>query len=117
MSGCTAPRRRIVAALAVAFALVGLQLRQFLDSAMAIPGASVVFEVPAGSAFSSISRNLADEGEIQHPDWFRWYARLTNRAGAVQAGEYQIEAGTTPRNIEELLDVDFVMKGGKVFKQ
>ncbi len=79
-----------------------LQVAQFLNAAMAIAEDSVVFEVPAGSAFGSISRDLAERGYIGHPAWFRWYARLTRKAGAVHAGEYLIDAGTTPRQLLQM---------------
>ncbi len=92
-----------LAAAALAVAVLFLSVVQFLNAAMAIPDDSVVFEVPAGSAFVSISRDLAARGYIEHPDWFRWYARLTGQAGAVHAGEYLVEAGTTPRLLMKML--------------
>lgn len=92
-----------LAAAALAVAALFLSVVQFLNAAMAIPDDSVVFEVPAGSAFVSISRDLAARGYIEHPDWFRWYARLTGQAGAVHAGEYLVEAGTTPRLLMKML--------------
>ena len=85
-----------VAAIVLGVAVLALQVSQFLNSAMPLPDDSVVFEIPAGSAFASISSDLAQRGYIAHPDWFRWYARLTDQAGAIHAGEYLIEAGTTP---------------------
>ena len=91
-----------LAAAALGVAVLILQVAQFLNAAMAIPEDSVVFEVPAGSAFGSISRDLAELGYIGHPAWFRWYARLTRKAGAVHAGEYLINAGTTPRQLLQM---------------
>ena len=91
-----------LATAALGAALLLLQVGQFLNAAMAIPGDSVVFEIPAGSAFASISRDLATRGYIEHPDWLRWYARLTNKAGAVHAGEYLIDSGTTPRQLLQM---------------
>lgn len=90
--GCVAVVVLVVAALSVA---VG----RFLNAPMEIPEQSVVFEVPHGSAFGTISSRLAERGYIRHPDWLRWYARLTGRAGAVHAGEYVIDAGMTPRQL------------------
>lgn len=92
----------VIAILAVALLAVAVfahEVSQFLNSAMAIPDDSVVFEIPSGKAFASISRDLAGHGYIEHPDWFRWYARLTSQAEAVRAGEYRIDAGTTPRQL------------------
>ena len=89
----------VLAAVALGIAVLGLRVSQFLNASMAIPDDSVVFEIPAGSAFASISRDLAGRGYIEHPAWFRWYARLTGQAPAVHAGEYLIDAGTTPRQL------------------
>jgi UPF0755 protein len=70
---------------------------------MSLPQEPVVFEVAAGSAFANISRELAERGYIDHPDWYRWYARLSKQAGAVHAGEYRIEPGTTPRQLLHMM--------------
>jgi len=92
----------VLAVAALAAAVLGLKVTQFLNSAMAIPGDSVVFEIPSGTPFVSISRDLAGRGYIEHPDWFRWYARLTDEAEDVRAGEYLIDAGTTPRQLLQM---------------
>jgi len=92
----------VLVVVALTVAVLGLRASQFLDSTMAIPGESVVFEIPAGTAFAPISRDLAERGYIEHPDWFRWYARLTGTAGSVRAGEYLIDAGTTPRQLLQM---------------
>jgi len=92
----------VLAVAVLAVAVLGWRGSQFLNTAMSIPGDSVVFEIPAGTAFAAISRNLAERGYIGHPDWFRWYARLSGRAGSVRAGEYRIDAGTTPRQLLQI---------------
>ena len=88
-----------LAVVLLAVATWSVAIGRFLNAPMDIPGQSAVFEVPPGSAFGTISRRLAERGYIRHPDWLRWYARLTGRAGAVHAGEYLIEAGMTPRQL------------------
>ena len=85
--------------IVLAAAVLIIAIGRFLNAPMAIPQDSVVFEIPSGSAFATISRNLAELGYIEHPDWYRWYARVSGRAGAVHAGEYLIESGTTPRQL------------------
>ena len=92
----------VLAVAVLAVAVLGWRGSQFLNGAMSIPGDSVVFEIPAGTAFAAVSRNLAERGYIGHPDWFRWYARLTGQAGSVRAGEYRIDAGTTPRQLLQI---------------
>jgi UPF0755 protein len=92
----------ILLAVALGVAVFGFKVRQFLHTEMGIPDDSVVFEIPAGSAFSTVSRDLAERGFIDHPDWYRWYARLLDKAGGVHAGEYLIEVGTTPAQLLEM---------------
>ncbi len=88
-----------LAVFVLAGATLVLTISRFLDAPMITPPDAVVFEIPSGSAFGTISRRLAAEGYIEHPDWFRWYARVTGSAGAVHAGEYLIKPGTTPRQL------------------
>ncbi len=92
----------VLAVAVLAVAVFGWRGSQFLNAAMSIPGDSVVFEIPAGTAFAAISRNLAELGYIGHPDWLRWYARLSGQASSVRAGEYRIDAGTTPRQLLQI---------------
>ena len=92
----------VLAIAVLGVAVLGWRGSQFLNTAMEIPGDSVVFEIPAGAAFATISRDLAGRGFIEHADWFRWYARLTGQAGSVRAGEYLVDAGTTPRQLLQI---------------
>jgi UPF0755 protein len=91
-----------LAAAALAVAVLFLQVVQFLNAEMDLADGPVVFEIPAGSPFASVSRDLAARGYIEHPDWFRWYASLTGQAGSVHAGEYLIETGTTLRQLLQM---------------
>ncbi|MFT5501630.1 MAG: UPF0755 protein [Woeseiaceae bacterium] len=77
-------------------AITGWQVRGFLTSAVSVPQQGVAFEIRPGAAFAEVSENLADLGVIERSDYFRWYARITGKAAAVHAGEYQIAAGMTP---------------------
>ncbi len=78
-----------------------LQVNRFLQTPVNVPASGTVFEIRPGMAFRSVSDELAENGIISDPTFFRWYARLSRQAGSIHAGEYQIEAGLTPR---ELLD-------------
>lgn len=89
----------LAAAAALAIAGIGFQVNSFLNTPVAIAADGVSFEIAPGSAFAQVSSNLAELGIIEHPDYFRWYARLTGMAAAVHAGEYEIAAGTTPKQL------------------
>jgi UPF0755 protein len=88
----------VIAAVAVAFTL---RFNRFLDAPVAVDDGGSAFEIRPGAPFRQVADDLAERGIIGEPELLRLYARLAGRAGNVQAGEYLIEAGLTPR---ELLD-------------
>src|SRR5690606_20759368 len=68
----------------------------FLQRPVAVPEEGILYEVRPGTAFATVSNELAAQGIIERPRLFRWYARLKGKASRVHAGEYHISAGTTP---------------------
>ena len=90
----------VVLALLVVVAAVGAwHVNRFLHTPVSVPASGVAFEIAPGSSFATVSRELASAEIISNADLFRGYARWTGRAGAVQAGEYQIAPGTTPAGL------------------
>lgn len=91
----------IAAALAVVItvgsALAWLHVQSVLDTPLDVPDGGVTFEIAPGTPFSSVSRSLEQRGLIADDRVLRWYARWTGQASGIHAGEYQIDAGTTPR--------------------
>jgi UPF0755 protein len=57
------------------------------------------FKVPAGASFAHVAADLGRQGVIAHPRVWTLYARLKGLAAAVKAGEYEIQPGTTPREL------------------
>ena len=87
----------IVAALLMAVAVfAALRVNAFLHSPVAVPANGAAFEIASGVSLRTVSDDLAQRGIISQPAVFRLYARWTGQAGAIQAGDYLIEAGTTP---------------------
>ena len=84
------------AAAGLAVLVVAVQFNQFLRTPLALDDSGAQLEIRPGMAFSQVSDELAERGIIEHPAFFRWYAMLSGQAGSIQAGEYEIEAGTTP---------------------
>ena len=60
---------------------------------------STRFKVPVGSRFSRVAAQLAAQGIVEQPRSWVVYARLTGLASGIKAGEYEIEPGTTPRQL------------------
>ena len=57
------------------------------------------FKVNPGASFARVAAELAAQGVIAHPRAWVIFARLRNLASAVKAGEYEIQVGTTPRDL------------------
>jgi len=91
-------------AVLVIAAIIGTgawQMQRFMDTPVAIPKQGVAFEIPTGSSFTSVARRLVEIELIGSDRWFRLYARWSGEAGAIQAGEYLLTPGATPRSILE----------------
>ncbi len=94
-------RLQKVAALMLAVVIVvvtfaWVQMQGFLSTPVTVAEGGTTFDIRPGTGFGEISTQLEQAGIIQSADLLRWYARWTGTAGSVQAGEYLIEAGTTP---------------------
>lgn len=90
-----------LAAAVTASIFAGWLVLRFLQSPVTVPEDGLTYEIRPGSSFTTISRELGELGVISQPEVFRWYGRLTGRAGRVHAGEYRIEAGLTPEALLE----------------
>jgi UPF0755 protein len=81
-------------------AAVALKLDRFMSNPVMVDEDGTTFEIPPGSAFSSVTRKLVEQAIIDSDFWYRVYARVSGNA-VVQAGEYEIEAGTTAGELLE----------------
>jgi UPF0755 protein len=82
---------------AAAAATLALNLRS-LDTPLHLT-APLRFKVPAGASFARVAGDLAGQGVVANPRVWTWYARFKGLAPAVKAGEYEIQPGTTPREL------------------
>ena len=80
-----------------AAAVVWLGVRS-LDQPLRL-AAPVRFKVAPGASFARVAAELATQGVIAHPKAWVVYARIRRLAPAVKAGEYEIQPGTTPREL------------------
>lgn len=89
----------VLAALGLgAFALVIWQGLRSLDQPLAVASA-VRFKVLPGMSFSHVATDLHARGIVTSPRAWAWYARSQDTAGAIKAGEYEIDPGMTPREL------------------
>ena len=88
----------LIGLTAAALVVAALQVSAWLNDALPLDR-DTVFEIPAGSSFSSVSRALEAADILDYPRLYSWYARLSGKAERIHAGEYRIAAGTTPREL------------------
>ena len=86
-----------IAALA-AGAELGLRAVRSLDAPLHLT-APLRFKVASGASFAHVAAELSSQGVVAHPKAWVLYARWKGLAQAVKAGEYEIQPGTTPREL------------------
>src|SRR5258707_2203427 len=79
------------------------------------------FKVPSGAGVARVAAEVAAQGVIVNPRAWVFYARWSRLAPAVKAGEYEIQPGTTPRELltklvngQVLLHSFTIIDGGRV---
>ena len=61
-----------------------------------------IFSVNKGERVRDIAENLYQQNIIQHPEYFRLYARLSHKAEKIKAGEYSLKSGMTIVDVVDL---------------
>ncbi|MDH4126491.1 MAG: endolytic transglycosylase MltG [Gammaproteobacteria bacterium] len=77
----------------------GMRLHAFLGTPVTVADTGATFEIASGTSFGGIAASLEQRGIIAGARMLRIYARWTGQANLVQAGEYLITPGTTPREL------------------
>jgi peptidoglycan lytic transglycosylase G len=91
-----------VAVLAGAVALVAIAAFvtiRILEQPLHVPQGGTTFAIAPGSSFTAVSNSLAEQGLVDYPQVLRWYASVTGKANAVQAGEYRLDESMTARTM------------------
>ena len=108
-------RRGLLLLVVLALALLGWQwqrYQRFADTPLAGVGADASVVVARGDALPAILRNLRAQGVATGtPLYWQLLARQTGAAGRLQAGEYALPAGITPRTLLA------TMRDGKVLRR
>ncbi len=85
----------------VALAGVGLawqSMQRYLDTPMAIDAPEAV-SIPQGATLRGVLESLSERGITEGTHWLRLDARLNKTANQIKAGDYELEPGTTPRQM------------------
>ena len=89
----------VVAAGSVSIAIA--RINNFLDTPVTLDNGGVSFTIEPGTSFGGIAGVMQQREIISSADMLRYYARWTAQAGRIQAGEYFIADGASPREILE----------------
>jgi len=90
----------VMLAIAVVILLfVTSEVSRFMSTPLQVPNEGIEFEIPSGSSFASVSGKLVTGGLISTDRWLRLYVRWQGSGGAIQAGDYFIEPGATPKSL------------------
>jgi UPF0755 protein len=87
----------VLLALGAAAAALVIGMRS-LDEPLHVT-APLRFKVAPGASFGHVATELASQGVVAQPRAWILYARWKGQAAAVKAGEYEIQPGTTPREL------------------
>ena len=79
-----------------------MSLNNFANSPVQAGEKGIEFVVPAGAGLIRVANQLENDGVISSARYFRWLARLEGLTTRIQAGEYQIESGTTALGLLQL---------------
>ncbi len=80
-----------------------IEYEHFVENPLNLPQTGMIYNLEPGSSVHSLAADLADSGVIQQPLMLRLYARLSQQAGSLKAGEYQIPADATPGQLLAIL--------------
>ena len=93
----------LAAAAILAAAAAWLAARHYLDTPLVTDGEARIVNVQPGASLTASAEAMAEQGLLDHPQLFAWYARLRGDGRSIQAGEYSVGPGTTPRALLEQL--------------
>ena len=74
-----------------------MDLRRTLDTPLDLAGTTLHYTVRPGMTVYRIAHDLAAADILQHPHYLIWMAHWQDKATRIQAGEYAIKPGMTPR--------------------
>lgn len=87
--------------LVVGVAAVGLWLdyRAFESRPVALAEPSLILDIQRGTSLRGLARQLTEQGVLPHPYYFIALAYLQGDQRRIKAGEFELTAGMTPRDV------------------
>jgi len=105
------PRKRILSRLLAILLLLLLLAggiafsvyQRFQNTPLSLPASEMIYEIPSGTSLRQLAHDLHDRDIIEYPRLFILLGRELDVARRLQAGEYRLAAGMTPRTLLQLL--------------
>ena len=89
----------LVIAVSLSLGWLAWDYTVFADTPLNVGPEGIVIEVPPGTSFQRLARDLHEREIIESSDYLIFMARWDNAAERIRAGEYQIDQGLTPRTL------------------
>ncbi len=92
--------------VAVTVILIGAAvwwLQSYLSTPLTLSSDANILIVERGTPLRGVAEHLANRQILGSPAVFSGYARIAGLAGRIQAGEYELQAGDTPRTLLDML--------------
>jgi UPF0755 protein len=74
----------------------------FLNTPMKLEQ-KMIFEVKKGRSIRALARELHKQKFIKSPTYFVWHAKFSGHTKRIHVGDYEIEPGTTPRKLLQMM--------------
>ncbi len=75
----------------------------FLNQPLHVEASEVRLSIPPGGTLRTVASELASRGLLDHPNYLVWLARWHKLSHRIQAGEYAIAPGITPKQFLDRL--------------
>lgn len=93
----------LVVLLFLSSAFIAVEAISFLSSPAQNEDREVIFEIPYGTAFYHVARQLEEKGLISSSLKFRILAKFLNSTTRLKVGEYKLNTNMKPRHILDML--------------
>lgn len=93
----------VLVLLLMAVGGVAIWADRYLNEPMNLASEVHLLDVANGRSLTSVVNELAEQGILRHPRILAAYGRFSGTAQSIQAGEYELKLGTTPRLLLEQL--------------
>ncbi|MFA7553588.1 MAG: endolytic transglycosylase MltG [Spongiibacteraceae bacterium] len=90
--------------IVLALAASHYYLQRYLDQPLAVVGSGIEYTLVEGGSLGSLAYGLERQGVLETPRLLLLYSRLTQRGQNIQAGDYWLTPGTTPRDLLDKLE-------------